>query len=387
MLEKSSDEKIKQILKSEINIPDGYIDAINTAFSKKKKNNYFVKVLAATCSGIILTGGIAFAGYTIYEKVWKEPERVSNSDVEQLLEDKEISKEDENMLISNEEAEEKVLSILNNLGYKELKVENIETKNTNNMIYFNIKVIGDNNFIVSIDGKTGNLIGLQNLNNNYENIEQISEDEAREFSVYTSKSLNLNNEDYELKYCKEENGSFSEKQYKVWVSNFNRKYDDRYNPYDSMQIQFYKENNKFQVISITINRDYSFENNEIKINKEEAEKIALEKEKQLSQTEIEDIASELGIRKMNTYIFRLENNIDIANIDESNNDTVIYKTENITRNVWIVTIKHKKKENMTFDTNLEYSKQMDKEYYVDAATGEIIGGVDYFEESNNALYN
>ena len=90
---------------------------------------------------------------------------------------------------------------------------------------------------------------------------------------------------------------------------------------------------------------------------------------------------------MNTYIFRLENNIDIANIDESNNDTVIYKTENITRNVWIVTIKHKKKENMTFDTNLEYSKQMDKEYYVDAATGEIIGGEDYFEESNNALYN
>ena len=37
---------------------------------------------------------------------------------------------------------------------------------------------------------------------------------------------------------------------------------------------------------------------------------------------------------MNTYIFKLENNIDDANIDESNEETTIYKTENITRNVW-----------------------------------------------------
>lgn len=103
--------------------------------------------------------------------------------------------------------------------------------------------------------------------------------------------------------------------------------------------------------------------------------------------EIENITTKLGIRKMNTYIYRLENNIDMANVDESDYDTIIYKTDNTTRNVWIVTIKHKKAENMTFNTNLEYSKQMDKEYYVDATTGEIIGGEDYLEESNNPLYN
>ena len=103
--------------------------------------------------------------------------------------------------------------------------------------------------------------------------------------------------------------------------------------------------------------------------------------------EIIDIASELEIRKMNTYIFKLENNIDDANIDESNEETTIYKTENITRNVWIVRIKHNKPENINFSTSLEYNKQMDKKYYIDATTGEIIGGEDFFEKMNNPLYN
>ena len=107
----------------------------------------------------------------------------------------------------------------------------------------------------------------------------------------------------------------------------------------------------------------------------------------LSQLEIIDIASELEIRKMNTYIFKLENNIDDANIDESNEETTIYKTENITRNVWIVRIKHNKPENINFSTSLEYNKQMDKKYYIDATTGEIIGGEDFFEKMNNPLYN
>ena len=37
-MKESSEEKIKQILKSKINIPSGYVDAINTAFIKKGKS-------------------------------------------------------------------------------------------------------------------------------------------------------------------------------------------------------------------------------------------------------------------------------------------------------------------------------------------------------------
>ena len=44
-MKESSEEKIKQILKSKINIPSGYVDAINTAFIKKGKSNNFIKIL------------------------------------------------------------------------------------------------------------------------------------------------------------------------------------------------------------------------------------------------------------------------------------------------------------------------------------------------------
>ena len=88
-MKESSEEKIKQILKSKINIPSGYVDAINTAFIKKGKSNHFIKILTTTCAGIILTSGIVLAGYNIYQKIWKEPEMVKNSDIEKSLENKE----------------------------------------------------------------------------------------------------------------------------------------------------------------------------------------------------------------------------------------------------------------------------------------------------------
>ena len=386
-MKESSEEKIKQILKSKINIPSGYVDAINTAFIKKGKSNHFIKILTTTCAGIILTSGIVLAGYNIYQKIWKEPEMVKNSDIEKSLENKEISKEDQEKLITTEEAKKKSLEILNALGYEELKIEEAELKNSNNTIYFDIKIVGNNKFNVLIDGKNGKLIGINNLNNIYNDISQISEMEAKEDSVYISENLKLDNEKYELNYCKEESSCYGEKQYKIWVASFNKKYDERYNPYDSMKIYFYESNKIIKLDSVIINKDENFQNNEIKISEDDAKSISIEKEKQLSQLEIIDIASELEIRKMNTYIFKLENNIDDANIDESNEETTIYKTENITRNVWIVRIKHNKPENINFSTSLEYNKQMDKKYYIDATTGEIIGGEDFFEKMNNPLYN
>ena len=154
-MKESSEEKIKQILKSKINIPSGYVDAINTAFIKKGKSNHFIKILTTTCAGIILTSGIVLAGYNIYQKIWKEPEMVKNSDIEKSLENKEISKEDQEKLITTEEAKKKSLEILNALGYEELKIEEAELKNSNNTIYFDIKIVGNNKFNVLIDGKNG----------------------------------------------------------------------------------------------------------------------------------------------------------------------------------------------------------------------------------------
>ena len=83
-----------------------------------------------------------------------------------------------------------------------------------------------------------------------------------------------------------------------------------------MKIYFYESNKIIKLDSVIINKDENFQNNEIKISEDDAKSISIEKEKQLSQLEIIDIASELEIRKMNNIYFQiLENNIDDANID------------------------------------------------------------------------
>lgn len=74
---------------------------------------------------------------------------------------------------------------------------------------------------------------------------------------------------------------------------------------------------------------------------------------------------------MNTYIYKLENNINIINSADNN----IYKIDNVIRNVWIIKLEHKKDNYfLEYDSFENYKKYADKYYYVDVTTGEIIGG-------------
>ena len=69
---------------------------------------------------------------------------------------------------------------------------------------------------------------------------------------------------------------------------------------------------------------------------------------------------------MNIFIYCLENNI----INENGE----IKTDDITRNVWVVDVKHNK-ETKPKDAEIETVKKLyNKKYYIDATTGEIIGG-------------
>ena len=69
---------------------------------------------------------------------------------------------------------------------------------------------------------------------------------------------------------------------------------------------------------------------------------------------------------MNIFIYALENNIT--------NDNGEYQLDDISRNVWVVEIKHNK-DSKPKDSELETVKQLyNKKYFIDATTGEIIGG-------------
>ena len=120
------------------------------------------------------------------------------------------------------------------------------------------------------------------------------------------------------------------------------------------------------ISSITFIDNNNFENNPIIITKEEAIEIATNKEKEFSNLEISDTTADLSIEKMNIFIYCLENNIT--------NENGEIKTEDITRNVWVVDVKHNK-ETKPKDAEIETVKKLyNKKYYIDATTGEIIGG-------------
>lgn len=380
------ENRIRDILSKEINIPTSYENAIHNAMQKKEKERHKVfKLISASCVGILLLTGMVFASYIAYEKIWKEPQKLTSSEVRESFNTREISQEEKDIYITENTAISKALNILKNLGYSNLEESSLQLENSNNINYYTITTKGSNHFSVVLNAETGDLIGLNNLDITNTDTKIISKEEAENIAKSICDKAQISNiSKYELQYCKEE---YTTNVSKVWTASFNKKYNNIYNPYDSIKILFYVTNSKIEIYSITINSDNNFSDNEIIISKEKAQEIAINKEKELSQLEIIDIQTELAIRKMNTFIYKLENNITRENNNENDENSIIYKIDNISRNVWIVRIKHNERENMKFENSIEYSRQMDKKYFIDVTTGEIIGGEDFFENTNNPLYN
>ena len=87
---------------------------------------------------------------------------------------------------------------------------------------------------------------------------------------------------------------------------------------------------------------------------------------------IVNITATKDIQKMNTFLYELENNIE---------DASTLKLDDVKeRNVWVVRIEHLEnaeiiKQQSKIKNDLEiFKKFMDKRYFVDGSTGEIIGG-------------
>ena len=152
----------------------------------------------------------------------------------------------------------------------------------------------------------------------------------------------------------------------LWEVSFGKMYNGNYDKSNISTICFSICDNNIVISSITFIDNNNFENNPIIITKEEAIEIATNKEKEFSNFEISDTTADLSIEKMNIFIYCLENNITNENGD--------IKTGDITRNVWVVDVKHNK-EAKPKDAEIETVKKLyNKKYYIDATTGEIIGG-------------
>lgn len=359
------DKKIMNniISKSRMKIAASEFEKENT----KKTNKNIPKLVATFVITTTVTGGLVYAtGNAIYEKIWKQPETYEFS--------YEVTEKDKENTISEEEARKKAEEYLRKIGLEdEISGLGLMKSWRGNDVIWDI---GFTKGTMQMDSK-GNFQSLNIPSYNYKIPYNygITREEARK----TAKELllkynpNNNSDEYELVSLKR-NMENDEASY-IWYADFYKKYGDLYNQYEKISIGWVPTINGLYSLNI---ENSKYENNEQKISKEDAIKIATEKDKQIeTRYNIASTEAEIGIDKMNTDVVYREKNLEdyekgTINFEPDENgtykikeDAEFYKVENRVRKVWEVTIYY---DYYKYDYPERYV------YYVDATTGEIIGG-------------
>ncbi len=375
------EEKVKKIIKSDVNLPLSYRNMIRKTLKQCEGREEehlkikFTRILASCCIATILIFGVVYAGYTIYEKVWKEPKKVTYEEMINELPNEKIDEEEKRNYITEEEAKQKAEDFLKNIGYTNIKLIIPELKRSydnQTSAYYMIRTDESYNkgIIITVNAENGKVTHFEDMDLKNENInaDNITEDEAKKILEDNLSIVKEDYSDYEFFEITKINNYISKSNTSAWYIKYCKKYNDVFNPNEMFGVIFIVQNQKLVVCSLGLKEDNTFQNNEVIITEEEAKSICEEKEKEYTNEDIVNIYAELGIEKMNTFFYDLDNNEDLKD--------KFLQIPDISRNVWKVTIMHNKKEDLNiYESTKELIKQYsNKCYYIDATTGEIIGG-------------
>ena len=382
------DKYLENMFSQKVEVPESFERAIREAlysekFYKRLKKRKRIRLITTICTALIITSGVGYCGYMIYEKVWKNPEKYTYQELQSAISQTEVTNEEKESLISEEEAKEKVMRIVQKLGYEGEEISSIEL-NENKIeeiseIYYKIETKNDKgqNLNIKLNAKNGELESLQDdsILDSGVNGSSINEEEAKKALQDLFSKIEIDENEYDITYSGKENVVYKGNEKEVWNVKGNKKYNDIVNPYEELSISFVMDRGNLKVSSISNNKNGIYENNQQVVTKEEAIEIATNKEKEFTDKEIVNIEASLDIKKMNKYIFELENSVEESyNFDIENDGYEI--NENIIRNIWKVRIFHNEDNNESVES---YIKGKNKEYYIDCTTAEIIGGEEITE--------
>lgn len=375
------DKKIKSKLDENKNVPLKFTQAIQGALYKdtKTKNKIieFTKVFATACTGILIAGGVSFAGHELYQKIWKDPERIT---LEQAKQESIEKVQIEN--ITESEAKEIAEQKLAKLGFENEKIvktkESITDPSTNEIYYF---FITNSNYEINIRGKTKEWIDIRfgEYNKSCENY-IMSRKEAIEVAKKLYNELGHKEGEYELVSLRSNNkNGYDNSDGYEFFADFYKVYDGLVNKYETVHIAFLAKNKK---IYSYIEENNKFENNPIEITKEQAIEIAKAEDRKVETKDIIKTNAELRIEKMNGNAYaRLKYTDDyykpMMQTDVPDNERYVYNTDNRVRRVWVVVFNYAEKndENKSeFENLAERTQKGQYSYFVDCTTGEIIGG-------------
>lgn len=335
-------------------------------FSMKK--NKILKMVATFIISIGITMGVVYAGTIVYEKIWKEPQRVD-------LSNHEITQEIVEKNITEEEAKEIAKGKLTEIGLMNEEIigtDHYKEEGTEKIMY---RFDTNNKWMITINGTTGEFfdLGLNSYDKNDENY-TMSREEAIEVAKEYYQKLGYESGEYQLVKLRANNkkGIETGNGYQFFAE-FYKKYDDLYNTYESIHISFMARDKK--LVSYRV-ENTKFENNPLEITKEKAIEIATDEDRKVEKKEIISTEAELRIERMNGNAYaRLHNTEEyykpMTTVDVPSEDIVYYQTENRVRRVWVVSFNYGEEEGT--DVVTRYAKGT-YSYFVDATTGEIIGG-------------
>lgn len=341
----------------------------------KQHTKKIINVAATIVVTIGLSVSTAYAGTIIYEKIWKEPSRISQEEINKEIEKIKapITSEEKETMISDEKAKEIANEILQKLGYNKITFKEINIArgyDSKNHYILTLETNSSKEIVVNLNALTGEFEYFcdNNLSSKDKKCDDISEDVAKNIANDIYKKLNIipQNDGYEVMSAKKQNIVSGDIINDMWQVSYAKKYNNIFDEETAFTTVFKIVDGKTMIHIIKVKSEENFENNPIILTKEEAIKIASEKEKEFSTLEISEVKAELSIKKMNIFIYALENN--------TTNDNGEYQVDDITRTAWVVEIKHNK-DSKPKDAEIGTVRNLyNKKYYIDATTGEIIGG-------------
>lgn len=384
------DKKIESKINENKNVPLKFTQTIQGALYKetKTKNKIieFTKVCATACAGILIAGGVSFAGHELYQKIWKDPERISVEEAKQ-----ESIKEKQ--YITEEQAREIAKNKLKELGFlNEEIIKTIDEPNQTKMLEsYCFKT--NNKWIISINAITSEFENLNfgDYNKEWEKY-TITRKEAIEVAKAFYNQFGYKEGEYKLVSLRanDKNGKGNGESGYEFYAQFSKVYDGLTNRYETIEIDFLaKDKQLYKYIVL----DNKFENNPIEITKEQAIEIAKSEDRKVETKDIIETNAELRIEKMNSNAYaRLKYTDDyykpMMQTDVPDNERYLYKTDNRVRRVWVVVFNYAEKndENRNeFENLAERTQKGQYSYFVDCTTGEIIGGdsSDYLRWDNH----
>lgn len=339
----------------------------------ENKTKGILKTVATALAGIVLSTGVVFAGTVVYENIWKTPEKIqlSSGDFEEITKITEESKK-ENM--SEEKAKEIAINKLNAIGFNSNIVGTNHYKEyDSNKIWYRFDT--EDNYEISIDGQTGEFFDIWNNNKNIQDTKKyMTEEQGIETANKYYELFGYKEGEYEITKIQSVNneGTDTGAGFRMTVT-YNKKYGDVYNPYEYISITLESKNMELDMFRIG---NIPFDNNQVVITEDEAINIALKEDEKIETNKVESTKAKLMIVKMNADAYDRINDKDkyyeaMQTPNYPNEERNYYKVDDKIRKAWVVVLNYE--DNYGEDIVKRYTEGS-YSYFVDATTGEIIGG-------------